>query len=46
VTDVISLNSDSPHACFAVLYQKMDHQMLQGRIQKRVKREVEKHYYD
>lgn len=47
VIDIIPLSlTESENPCFAVLYQRMEHGMSQGRILKKVKKEVEKHYFD
>jgi|LauGreDrversion4_2_1035121.scaffolds.fasta_scaffold99549_3 hypothetical protein len=47
VTSVIPLQSESAkEPVFAILYQKMEHSIIQGRPIKRIKREICKVCYD
>jgi hypothetical protein len=47
VTDVIPIyNENSDEPVFAVLYQRIEHSLVQGKPVKRVRREIEKSYYD
>jgi hypothetical protein len=47
VTDVIPIdNENSDEPVFAVLYQRIEHSLVQGKPVKRIRREIEKSYYD
>ena len=47
MTDVIPIyNENSDEPVFAVLYQRIEHSLVQGKPVKRVRREIEKSYYD
>lgn len=47
MTDVIPIyNENSDEPVFAVLYQRIEHSLVQGKPIKRIRREIEKSYYD